>query len=138
MSAVAGYNVYRRTAARAYDLSSPLNGSTPLAAVSHADPTAVDATTYRYVVCSVISGAGGAHVESESSDESAAVTADGVAPPAPTAVSVTSGGNVCGTTSCGVASVRGAAADGPALVDAAAKALIEAKHSGKNRSVRAR
>ncbi|HVF77882.1 MAG TPA: diguanylate cyclase [Solirubrobacteraceae bacterium] len=42
------------------------------------------------------------------------------------------------TTSCGVASMRGTAADGTALVQAADTALYEAKHSGKNTSVRAR
>jgi diguanylate cyclase (GGDEF)-like protein len=42
------------------------------------------------------------------------------------------------TTSCGVASAHGAAGDGTALLQAADTALYEAKHSGKNTSVRAR
>jgi diguanylate cyclase (GGDEF)-like protein len=42
------------------------------------------------------------------------------------------------TTSCGVAAVRAGEADGRALVEAADNALYEAKHSGKNTSVRAR
>jgi diguanylate cyclase (GGDEF)-like protein len=42
------------------------------------------------------------------------------------------------TTSCGVAAVRAGQADGRALVEAADNALYEAKHSGKNTSVRAR
>ncbi|HVL31660.1 MAG TPA: hypothetical protein VM299_05445 [Solirubrobacteraceae bacterium] len=104
VAGVAGYNLYRRTAAGAYDFSSPVNGGTPLSAVAYADLAAVHATTYHYVVRSVITGAGDAQVESASSAESSAVTADGVAPPAPTAVSVTSGGDVWSTTSCGVAS----------------------------------
>ena len=51
---------------------------------------------------------------------------------------VDGGGTLRVTASCGVASARGAAADEVALVDAASKALIEAKRSGKNRSVQAR
>jgi len=47
-------------------------------------------------------------------------------------------GTVSITTSCGVASARAEAADGRALVQAADNALYEAKHSGKNTSVRAR
>jgi diguanylate cyclase (GGDEF)-like protein len=42
------------------------------------------------------------------------------------------------TTSCGVAAARASAADGQALVQSADNALYEAKHSGKNTSVRAR
>lgn len=42
------------------------------------------------------------------------------------------------TTSCGVASARAAQAEGRALVQAADTALYEAKHSGKNTSVRGR
>jgi len=42
------------------------------------------------------------------------------------------------TTSCGVAATRAHAADGHALVQAADNALYEAKHTGKNTSVRAR
>jgi diguanylate cyclase (GGDEF)-like protein len=47
-------------------------------------------------------------------------------------------GTVSITASCGVAAARAAAADGRALVQAADIALYEAKHSGKNTSVRAR
>jgi diguanylate cyclase (GGDEF)-like protein len=47
-------------------------------------------------------------------------------------------GTVSITTSCGVASAHAAAADARALVQAADNALYEAKHSGKNTSVRAR
>jgi diguanylate cyclase (GGDEF)-like protein len=47
-------------------------------------------------------------------------------------------GTVSITTSCGVAAVRAGEADGRALVQAADSALYEAKHSGKNTSVRAR
>jgi len=47
-------------------------------------------------------------------------------------------GTVSITTSCGVAAVRAGEADGRALVQAADNALYEAKHSGKNTSVRAR
>lgn len=42
------------------------------------------------------------------------------------------------TTSIGVAAVQGPAADAKTLIDAADRALYEAKHSGKNTSVRAR
>jgi diguanylate cyclase (GGDEF)-like protein len=42
------------------------------------------------------------------------------------------------TASCGVAATRAHAADGRGLVQAADNALYEAKHSGKNTSVRAR
>ncbi len=103
VSGVAGYNVYRRTAAGSYNFASPLNGATPVAALTYADLTAVNATTYLYTVRSVITGAGGAQVESANSAESASVTADSVAPPAPTAVSVTSGGPVWTPASCSVA-----------------------------------
>jgi diguanylate cyclase (GGDEF)-like protein len=47
-------------------------------------------------------------------------------------------GTVSITTSCGVASAHASAADARALVQAADNALYEAKHSGKNTSVRAR
>lgn len=48
------------------------------------------------------------------------------------------GGTISITTSCGVAAARATAADGRAMVQAADNALYEAKHSGKNTSVRAR
>ena len=104
VAGVTGYNIYRRTTTGSYDFRSPLNGATLIATGSFVDVSAVNAVTYRYTVRSVITGAGGAQVESTSSPESSAVTADGVAPPAPVAVSITSGGPVWGTTSCGVTS----------------------------------
>ena len=75
-----GYNVYRRTSAGTYDYASPLNGATPLSGTSYADTATVDGTTYRYVVRSVLLGAGGAQVESVDSPESPAATADATAP----------------------------------------------------------
>lgn len=104
VAGVAGYNVYRRTAAGAYDYSAPLNGVTPVAGTTYTDTSSVDATVYRYTVRAVIIGAGSAQVESADATESAAVTADGTAPPVPTAASVTSGGPVWADTSCSVAS----------------------------------
>ncbi len=91
VAGAAGYNVYR-TSTGVYDYASPLNGGTLVATLTYADLTAVNAVTYRYVVRSVILGAGGARVESASSVESGAVIADSVAPAVPTAASVTSGG----------------------------------------------
>ena len=78
VSGAVGYNVYR-TSTGVYDYASPLNGATLAATPAYADLTAVDAVTYRYVVRSVILGAGGARVESASSVESGAVVADGTA-----------------------------------------------------------
>lgn len=101
VSGVAGYNVYRRAASGSYDFTTPLNGTTPLATTTYRDATAVDGTTYRYTVRAVSIGAGGAQVESADSPESNAVTSDGSAPPAPSAVTVASGGNVLGSASCG-------------------------------------
>jgi hypothetical protein len=75
-----GYNVYRRTSAGSYDYASPLNGTSLVSASPYADTTATDGTTYRYVVRAVISGAGGARVESVESAETPAATADGTAP----------------------------------------------------------
>jgi Bacterial Ig domain len=76
-----GYNVYRRLASGTYDFSSPLNGATPVGAATFTDATAVDGTTYRYVVRSVLIGAGGVGLESLSaSPESNAATSDAVAP----------------------------------------------------------
>ena len=47
-------------------------------------------------------------------------------------------GSMSITTSCGVATLSESAPDGRALIAAASKALDEAKHTGKNRTVRAR
>jgi len=104
VASVAGYNVYRRTSAGSYNFAAPLNGTTPVAAAAYHDTTAVNGTTYLYTVRSVILGAGSAQVESANSSESSAATADSVAPPAPSAVTVTSGGNVKSGTSCGITS----------------------------------
>jgi chitinase len=84
VAAADGYNVYRRTVAGAYDLTAPLNGSTPVSTTTFSDTTARDGTTYVYAVRSVTTGAGGAPVESASSADSAAVTADGLPPSAVT------------------------------------------------------
>ncbi len=98
-----GYNVYRRTAAGSYDFSSPRNGATPLTGTTYRDASATDATTYRYTVRAVETGAGAAQVESLDGTESAAVTSDATAPAAPSATSVTSGGNVTSATMCSIA-----------------------------------
>jgi hypothetical protein len=71
-----GYNVYRRTSDGSYSYTSPLNGAAPHGAGTFNDATAAHGVSYRYVVRAV----GFAGVESLDSDESAAVTADGVAP----------------------------------------------------------
>jgi fibronectin type 3 domain-containing protein len=102
VAGVAGYNVYRRTAGGSYNFAAPVNGGSVVAATSYHDTTATDGTLYLYTVRAVITGAGAAQVESANSAESNSVTADGTAPPAPTALSVTSGGNVQAATSCGV------------------------------------
>jgi hypothetical protein len=104
VSGVVGYNVYRRTSAGSYDFNSPLNGSTPFSGTSYTDTTTVNGTTYFYVIRSVITGAGSAQVESFNSSESNGATADNVAPPAPTSVTVGSGGSVLGSATCGFAS----------------------------------
>jgi hypothetical protein len=102
VAGVAGYNVYRRTAAGSYNFAAPVNGGSVVGSTSYHDTTAADGTTYLYTVRAVLTGAGGAQVESANSAESNSVTADGTAPPAPSALSVTSGGNVQASTSCGV------------------------------------
>lgn len=117
VASAAGYDVYRRTAAGTFTPGSPLNGSTPVTGVTYADLTAVDATTYVYMVRTVIIGAGGVPVDSADSAESAAATADAVAPPAPTATSVTGGGNLLASASCSVAS-------GTRFVNAAGRAGV--------------
>jgi hypothetical protein len=81
VAAAGGYNVYRRLSTGAYDFSAPLNGATPITGTSFTDTTAVNATTYLYVVRSAITGAGGVWLESlTSSLESNAATADAVGP----------------------------------------------------------
>ena len=102
VAGAAGYNVFRRTSAGAYGAA--LNGATPVAGTTFADLTSVNATSYHYTVRAVITGAGGAQVESADSAESAAVTADSVPPPVPSATLVTSGGNVMSVTRCSIAS----------------------------------
>ena len=76
-----GYNVYRRLSTGTYDFSAPLNGGSPVSATSFADTTAVNGTTYRYVIRSVVTGAGGVSLESlTSSPESNAATSDSLPP----------------------------------------------------------
>jgi hypothetical protein len=77
----AGYNIYRRLSTGAYDFATPLNGATPATAASFTDTTAVNGSTYRYVIRSIATGAGGAPLESlTSSPESNAATSDALAP----------------------------------------------------------
>lgn len=90
VSGAVGYNVYR-TSTGTYDFGTPLNGGSLVATTAYADTTAVNAVTYRYIVRAVILGAGGARVESANSSESGAVVADGAAPDAPGAPTVTNG-----------------------------------------------
>jgi len=99
---VAAYNVYRRTAAGSYDFSTPLNGGSVFAGTTYNDTTGVSGTTYLYTVRSVITGLGGAQVESANSSESTSATPDSTPPPVPSALTVNSGGNVKSGTSCGV------------------------------------
>jgi hypothetical protein len=81
VAGAAGYNVYRRTAAGSYDYAAPLNGATPASATALTDTTASNGTTYHYVVRAVLTGAGGAAVESlGDSPESAAATSDATPP----------------------------------------------------------
>jgi len=81
VAGASGYNVYRRLAAGTYDFSSPLNGSTPVGGTTFVDVAAIDGSTYRYVIRSVVTGAGGVGLESlTSSPESNAATSDAVAP----------------------------------------------------------
>ena len=84
-----GYNLYRRTATGSFDYAARLGGAT-IAGTTFADTAAVDGQSYVYVVRTVVDGAQGP-IESFSSVQSATVTADGTAPAAPTAVSVTNG-----------------------------------------------
>lgn len=112
-SGVAGYNVYRRTSTGSYDYTAPLNGASPTTGTTFSDVTAINGTTYRYVVRAVNTGAGGAQVEGTDSAETAAATSDATVP---TSVTVTDPGSplrgtvtISGTatdTGSGIASVR--------------------------------
>jgi hypothetical protein len=104
VAGVAGYNVYRRTSAGSYDFGTPLNGAGPVAGTTYHDSSAANGTTYHYTVRSVITGLGGAQVESADSSESSAATSDATSPQVPSALTVDSGGDVQAGTSCGVAS----------------------------------
>jgi hypothetical protein len=84
VSGVAGYNVYRRTTAGAYNYATPLNGATPATGTTYNDASAVNATSYRYVIRAVNTGAGGTQLESVDSSESPAATADSTSPSAVT------------------------------------------------------
>lgn len=81
VAGASGYNVYRRLASGTYDFTAPLNGMTPVSAATFTDATAVDGSTYRYVVRSVVTGAGGIALESlTASPESNAATSDAMPP----------------------------------------------------------
>lgn len=80
VSSATGYNVYRRTATGSYNYATPLNGGSPATGTAYTDTSAVNGTTYRYVVRAVKIGAGSAQVESVDSTESPAATADGISP----------------------------------------------------------
>jgi hypothetical protein len=80
VTGASGFNVYRRTSTGAFDFAAPLNGATPATGTSYSDTTAVNGTSYRYAVRSVGAGAGGSRLESFSSPESPAATADAIAP----------------------------------------------------------
>jgi hypothetical protein len=114
---VAGYNIYRRTSAGSYNFSTPLNGASPAAGTTYHDSSAVNGTTYLYTIRSVITGLGGAEVESANSTESNSATSDSTPPPVPSAVTVNSGGNVKSGTSCGVTS-------GTRFINAAGKGAV--------------
>ena len=80
VSSATGYNVYRRTATGSYNYATSLNGGSPATGTAYTDTSAVNGTTYRYVVRAVKIGAGSAQVESVDSTESPAATADGISP----------------------------------------------------------
>lgn len=106
VAGASGYNVYRRLPTGTYDLSAPLNGAAPVAGTSFVDTTAVNGTTYLYVIRSVVTGVGGVALESlTSSPESNAATSD--APP-PTGVTITNPGSPLR----GTIMLSGAATDG--------------------------
>jgi hypothetical protein len=98
---VAGYNVYRRTSAGSYDFGAPLNGATPFSGATYLDASATNGTTYFYTVRSAIIGAESTQVESADSAESNSATSDSSPPPAPSAATVDSGGNVLSAAHCG-------------------------------------
>jgi len=118
VAGAAGYNVYRRTTAGSYNYASPLNGASPVTSASYTDTTAVNGTAYDYVVRTVVAGSAGAPIESVSSTESAAATADSTAPLAPVSVTVgAAAGPLLAIASCGyAASTRFVNAAGRAAV----------------------
>lgn len=75
----AGYNVYRRAGAGAYDYATPLNGATPVTGTTYTDPGAglSGGTTYSYVVRGTTGGG-----ESPSSNERSATAVARPAAPA--------------------------------------------------------
>ncbi|HEY1537799.1 MAG TPA: hypothetical protein VGF63_00270 [Solirubrobacteraceae bacterium] len=88
-----GYNVYRRTASGSFDFAAPLNGATPLSAVSttYADPGSglAQTTSYHYVVRAV---AGSPAVESPSSNDLSATTISRPAAPSGSATATAAAG----------------------------------------------
>jgi hypothetical protein len=85
VAGASGYNVYRRLSTGSYDYSAPLNGAAPVTAAGLTDAGATDGTTYRYVIRSVVTGAGATALESlTDSPESAAATSDATPPAAAT------------------------------------------------------
>jgi hypothetical protein len=104
VSGAAGYNIYRRTSTGSYNYATPLNGASPASGTTFSDTTAVNGTTYRYVVRAEITGALGAQVESADSVETAAATADSTPPPVPSAVTVgTAAGPLLSSATCAFA-----------------------------------
>lgn len=114
VSSATAYNVYRRTTGGSFDYANPLGAAT-ITGTTFADTTAVDGTSYVYVVRAVVAGADGP-IESLSSVESAVVSADGTAPAAPTMVSVTNG-HVLAALRCSIAA-------GTRFVNNASKAAV--------------
>lgn len=99
---VSGYNVYRRTNPGSYNFSAPLNGGSPVVGTSLNDTTAASGTAYNYVVRAVYID--GIQIESASSPETTALTADGSVP---TGVTITDPG----TPLAGTVNLAGAASD---------------------------
>jgi hypothetical protein len=115
VSGVAGYNVYRRTSAGSYNFATPLNGASVFVGTTYSDATASNGATYLYTIRAVITGLGGAQVESTSSTESNSATADGTSPAVPTALT---GGNLTvGAPGCAVAT-------GTSFVNSAGKTSV--------------